>query len=253
MSGHSKWAQIKRAKAVTDTKRGKIFTKLAREITVTARSGGGDPASNVTLRLLLDKARGFNMPKENIERAIKRGLGELKGEGELEEIYYEGYGLEGVALMVKVLTDNRNRTVGELRRIFIRNGGSLAESGSVAWQFDSKGLLVVPVNKHDPDELALEAIDSGAEDVQVDTDVISIYTAAHEFAQVRESLEARHIIIEDAELVMMPKLTVAAEPRIATQTLRLIDQLEELDDVQSVYHNLDISEEAVTEYEGQAM
>ncbi len=247
MSGHSKWAQIKRQKGANDAKRGQLFTKLGREITIAARDGGGDPNANFRLRLAVQRARENNMPMENIDRAIKRGAG--GGEGaSLEEITYEGYGAGGAAIMVQAMTDNRNRAAGEIRSVFTRNGGNLGESGCVAWIFDSKGIISVDPGKQDPDELALAAIDAGAEDVQVEDGSVEVYTEPSDLERVRQALEHDKVTITNAEVSLIPKTTLEADPKTAAQVMRLIERLEELDDVQRVYSNVDISEEALAEY-----
>ena len=238
MSGHSKWAQIKRQKGVTDTKRGQLFTKLGREITVVARQGGPDPAANFRLRLAIQRAKENNMPTENIERAIKRGLGGAEG-ATLDEVAYEGYGPGGTAILVEALTDNRNRTVSDIRSVLTRGGGSLGESGSVSWIFESKGVLTIVPGDRDPEEVALQAIDSGAEDVKVESDSIEAYTEPHALETVRRALEEQHLQVESAELVMQPKSAVFLEEKEALQALRLVERLEELDDVQKVYFNAD--------------
>lgn len=250
MSGHSKWSTIKRKKAAEDAKRGKLFTKLAREIELAARLGGPDPEANFRLRLAVDKAKSYNMPKDNIDRAIRRGAGLEKG-AVYEEIVYEGYGPNGVAMIVEVLTDNRNRTVADVRRIFTRGGGNLGENGCVAWMFDRKGYITIPVGDRDPDELFELAVEAGAEDVVIGDDVVEIYTAADELAAVRDALTAQGLEVETAELSMVPKSTIALEPDAAIKTLNLIDALEELDDVQKVYTNLEITEELAAAYEQQ--
>ena len=242
MSGHSKWSTIKRKKGAEDAKRGKIFTRVAREITVAAREGGGDPGVNAALRLAIDKARAANMPKDNIERAIKRGTGELEG-GQLEEVCYEGYAPHGVALLVKCLTDNRNRTLAEVRRIFNRSGGNLAEAGAVTWMFDTKGYLTVARDDLDPDEIFMTAVDAGAEDVEVSDDFVEVYTQPGDLHTVRESLAEDGLNIEDAELSRVPKTLMTLGEKETLQVMNMIEDLEELDDVQRVYSNLDISEE----------
>jgi YebC/PmpR family DNA-binding regulatory protein len=241
MSGHSKWKTIKRKKGAEDARRGKLFTRLAREITIAAK-GGGDPNSNSSLRLMLDKARANNMPKENIERAIKRGTGELEG-GELEEVFYEGYGPHGVALMVKCLTDNRNRTISDVRRIFNRSGGSMAEAGAVGWMFDTRGYITVERNDQDPDEIFMLAVDAGAEDVETSDEFVEVYTEPGDLHWVREGLASRGLHIEDAELSLVPKSMMTLDEKDTLQVMSMIELLEELDDVQQVYSNLDISEE----------
>jgi YebC/PmpR family DNA-binding regulatory protein len=247
MAGHSKWANIKHRKAAQDAKRGKIFTRLAREITVAARDGGGDPEYNFALRLAIDRAKAANMPNDNIERAIKRGTGELAG-GELEEILYEAYGPHGVAMLIQVVTDNRNRTVAEMRKVFNRKGGNLGESGSVMWQFDRKGRIVVETDGSDPEEVALLAIDAGADDFEIDGNLVSVYTLPAELEAVRNELEGL-TNITDAELTMVPKTPFELDQEQALKTLRLMEALEDLDDVQQVYTNLDISDEVIAQFE----
>jgi YebC/PmpR family DNA-binding regulatory protein len=242
MSGHSKWSTIKRKKGAEDAKRGKIFTRVAREITVAAREGGGDPGTNPALRLAIDKARAANMPKDNIERAIKRGTGELEG-GQLEEVIYEGYAPHGVALLVKCLTDNRNRTLSEVRRIFNRSGGNLAEAGAVAWMFDTKGYLTVARDNLDPDDIFMMAIDAGAEDIEVSDDFVEVYTLPSDLHAVREGLIGSGLTVEEAELSQVPKTMMTLDEKETLQIMNMIEALEELDDVQQVYSNLDISEE----------
>jgi YebC/PmpR family DNA-binding regulatory protein len=248
MGGHSHWSQIKRQKGASDAKRGAHFTKLSREITVAAREGGGDPAMNPRLRLAIEKAREGNMPADTIKRAIERGSGGGEGAAALLEITFEGYGPGGVAILVQTLTDNRNRTVSELRMALSRNGGTLGESGSVAWQFDNKGLITLEADGADPEELALQAIDAGAEDVQVFDNLIEVHTAATDLDRVKKQLEGSGYKIAGAELAMLPKNTVALEERQAVQALKLLDLIEDLDDVQKVYSNADFPEAALMEY-----
>jgi YebC/PmpR family DNA-binding regulatory protein len=242
MSGHSKWSTIKRKKAAEDAKRGRIFTRVAREITVAARQGGGDPDTNPALRLAMDKARAANMPKDNVERAIKRGTGELEG-GQLEEVCYEGYAPHGVALLVKCLTDNRNRTLSEVRRVFNRSGGNLAEAGAVAWMFDTKGYIAVTPDDMDTDDIFMMAVDAGADDVEIGSDLVEVYTEPSDLHWVRESLARQGLTIEDAELSQVPKTLMTLGEKETLQLMNMIEHLEELDDVQQVYSNLDISEE----------
>ncbi len=242
MSGHSKWSQIKRQKGVADAKRGQVFTKLGREISVAARQGGADTTSNFRLRLAIQRARAENMPAENIDRAIKRATGGGDG-ASLEEVMYEGYGPGGVAILVDALTDNRNRTISDLRNVFTKSGGNMAEAGAVAWTFDQKGIISLTVEKADPEELALQVIDSGAEDVKIEEDSIEVHTAPHDLEQVRRSLEEQGIAMESSEMVMVPKISVFLEEKEALQFLRLVDRLEELDDVQKVYFNADFNAE----------
>jgi len=252
MSGHSKWATIKRAKGANDAKRGKIFTKLGHEIAVAAREGGSDPEANFRLRLALDKAKQANMPKDNIARAIKRGSGELKGEGEIEEVIYEGYGPGGTAIMVEAVTDNRNRAVSEIRHVFSRHGGNLGAEGCVAWMFSHKGYIVITANDDDPDEIALAAIDAGAEDFEISDNAIEIYTAMSDFRAVQESLEQANITLDTSELSWVPQSTVSLDEKVALRAMKLIEALEELDDVQTVYSNLDIPDELVDKFESAA-
>ena len=248
MAGHSKWANIKHRKAAVDAKRGKLFTKLSREITVAARQGGGDPEYNFALRLAIERAKAANMPSETIERAIKRGTGEIEGE-RLEEVIYEAYGPYGVAMLIQVVTDNRNRTVAELRHILNKRGGSLGESGSVMWQFDRKGAITIDADGMDPEEVALLAIDAGAEDFELDQNLVSIYTDPSELEAVKQELESQGMRVVNAELSLLPKTALQLEPEQALQVLRLMEALEELDDVQRVYSNLDISDEVITRFE----
>ncbi|MGH2542315.1 MAG: YebC/PmpR family DNA-binding transcriptional regulator [Ardenticatenaceae bacterium] len=244
MAGHSKWANIKHRKAAADARKGKAYTKVAREIESAARQGGGDLEMNYTLRLAVDKAKAVNMPNDNIERAIKRGTGELQGDV-LEEVYYEGYGPSGTAMMFKCLTDNRNRTVGEIRSTLKKGGGALAESGAVAWQFDNKGLIDVPLNGNDADEVMLLAIDAGAEDVSVDDDVIEIITAREDLQGVAEQLKAAGVPTEGVELAMIPQHQIELSLADQIQVMALIERLEELDDVQEIYTNVEFSTEAL--------
>ena len=251
MSGHSKWSSIKHQKGVTDAKRGQLFTKLAREIIVAVRQGGSSPETNVRLRLVVQKARDNNMPLENIQRAIKRGSGETEG-AQLVEMVLEGYGPSGTAILVQALSDNRNRTLQEVRNIFSRSGGSLGESGCVAWLFDSKGLIVLETNNLDTEELTLQAIDAGAEDVVVENRYVEIYTKPEQLETVRAALEQRNIPITSAELCMAPKTTLELEEKAALQTLKLLHKLEELDEVQCVFSNVNFSDAVIEKYQEQA-
>ena len=236
MSGHSKWSSIKHQKGVTDARRGQLFTKLTREIIVAAREGGSNPEINFRLRLVVQRARDNNMPQNNIERAIKRGSGELEGAA-LVELVLEGYGPSGTAILVQALTDNRNRTLQDVRNIFSRNGGNLGESGCVAWLFDLRGLIRVGTNDLDTEELALQAIDAGAEDVNIENANMEIYTRPEELEAVRRALEGKNISVASAELSTVPKTTIELEEKAALQTLKLLDKLEELDEVQNVSSN----------------
>ena len=241
MSGHSKWSQIKRSKGVLDAKRGQMFTKLAREIIIAVRQGGPDPEGNARLRLAIQKARDSNMPLDNIDRAIKRGSGTAEGMI-LQEFNMEGYGPSGVAIMLEVVSDNRNRTVQEVRNAFVRGGGNLAENGAVSWMFDNRGIITVQAEEVDPDELGLQAIDAGAEDVRVDKQFIEVYTTPKDLETVRKALEQKGNKISSAEVQMVPKTTVNLDEEAALKALKLIDKLEDLDDVQHVYSNADFSD-----------
>ncbi len=248
MGGHSHWSQVKRQKGASDAKRGQIFTKLGREIMIAAREGGGDPEMNPRLRLALAKARDNNMPADTIERAIKRGTGQLEDAKQLIDATFEGYGPGGVAIMVDVLTDNRNRAVSSLRTTFSRGGGSLGESGCVAWQFESKGLILIEASDSDPEEIALMAIDAGAEDVEIEDKRVEVHTAPEGLEKVRSSLGEMGVEVVSAELSMIPKSTISLDDKQAGQVLRLLDTLEELDDVQRVYSNGDFPDEVLVEY-----
>jgi YebC/PmpR family DNA-binding regulatory protein len=249
MSGHSKWSTIKRQKGVNDSKRSAMFTKVAREIAVAARAGGGDPDANYRLRLAIDKARSINMPADNIKRSIEKATGGGEAE-QFEEIVYEGYGPGGVAVLVEAATDNRNRTAAEVRSIFTKTGGQLAGSGAVAWQFEVRGLITVPREGIDPDEVALAAIDAGAADVDTESDPIEIYTEPAELYTVRKALEDAAIKVEDAESAMIAKQTVSLDADHVRKALRLVELLEDLDDVQRVTTNVDIPEDVLAEMAG---
>ena len=250
MSGHSKWSSIKHQKGVTDAKRGQLFTKLTKEIIVAVREGGANPETNFRLRLAVQKAKDSNMPSDNIERAIKRGSGEIEG-ASLVEMVLEGYGPNGTAILIQALTDNRNRTLQDVRNIFSRNSGSLGESGCVAWLFDSKGLITVDSSNLDAEELALMAIDAGAEDVKVESGNVEIYTTPDDFERVREALEQQGIAFLSAELTKVPKTVVELNEKAALQTLKLLDKLEELDEVQQLSSNADFSDSALEKYKAQ--
>ncbi len=250
MSGHSKWSSIKHQKGVTDARRGKLFTKLTREIILAVRQGGSNPETNYHMRLAIQKAKDNNMPSENIERAIKRGEGTLEG-ASLSELILEGYGPGGAAILVEALTDNRNRTVQDVRNIFTRSGGNLGESGSVTWLFEPKGLITIETNNLDADELALQAIDAGAEDVNPQPGYVEIYTKPEELEVVRKALEKDNITIHSAELTKIPKTTVQLEERTAIQLLRLLEKLEEVDETQSVCSNVDFPNDILEKYRAQ--
>lgn len=247
MSGHSKWAQIKHKKAHTDAKRGKIFTKIVKEISVAARIGGGDPSGNPRLRLAIEKAKEVNMPHDNIKRAIMKGTGELPGMS-YEEFTYEGYGPGGVAVLVEALTDNKQRTVSEIRHIMSKHGGNLGEAGCVAWMFQQKGYLLVDKSKVDEDTLMTIALDAGAEDMKNDPkeDNYEVITSPEDLTGVKNALEAAHMPVSLAETTMLPKNYVLLEERAAEQMLKLIELLEENEDVQNVYANFDIPDEVMT-------
>ncbi len=241
MSGHSKWHTIKHKKGALDAKRGKVFTKLIKEITVAARTGGGDPDANARLRKAISDAKAQNMPNDTIDRAVKRGTGDLEGVN-YEEITYEGYGPNGVAIMVETMTDNRNRTVAELRHLFSKNGGNLGESGSVAWMFDKKGLIIVDKETKSEDELFEIAIEAGADDLQTDGEVFEIYTAPENFEAVDEAIKTAGIEPQASEISMIPQNYIKLEGADAKQMLKLYEAIDDHDDVQKVYSNFDIDE-----------
>jgi YebC/PmpR family DNA-binding regulatory protein len=243
MAGHSKWANIKHRKGAVDAKRGKIFTKLIKEITVAARLGGGDPAANPRLRSAIAAAKSVNMPKDNVERGIKKGTGELEGVN-YEEILYEGYGPGGVAVLVECMTDNRNRTVAEIRSFFSKSGGNMGEAGCVAWMFDKKGSILVDKENIEEEKLMDMGIEAGAEDVVDDGNVFQVLTAPEDFDAVRESLEGADLEFIEAGVSMVPKNEVeVADEKTASQLMRLLENLEDCDDVQNVHANFDISDE----------
>jgi YebC/PmpR family DNA-binding regulatory protein len=249
MSGHSKWAGIKHKKAKVDAQRGRLFTKVIREITVAARAGGGDPSGNPRLRLAIDRAKSVNMPQDNIQRAIQKGTGELPGVS-YDEYLYEGYGPGGVAVLVEAVTDNKNRTTPEIRKIFARHGGNLGESGCVAWMFEKKGLIQVEAEKTDEDRLLGVALESGAEDVRRSDNVFEIITAPKDLEAVKVRLAKERIDITTGEVTMVPQSTVRVEGKQAQQVLHLTEELEEHDDVQNVHSNFDIPEEIMAAMTG---
>jgi YebC/PmpR family DNA-binding regulatory protein len=243
VSGHSKWSSIKHKKGAADAKRGKLFSKLTRALIVAAKEGGPDPAGNLALQNAIEKARAASMPKDNIDRAIAKGSGTDSDSAAYETVIYEGYGPAGVAVIVEALTDNRNRTAGEVRHIFAKNDGNLGTSGAVAWLFERRGIVLVPAAGADEDELTLAAAEGGADDVSLDGSSYEVLSAAEQLGTVREAVAGAGFEIESAELTMLPKTTVAVEDESeAKKILRLIDQLEENDDVQEVYANFDIPE-----------
>ncbi|WP_349408009.1 YebC/PmpR family DNA-binding transcriptional regulator [Pseudalkalibacillus sp. SCS-8] len=249
MAGHSKWKNIQRRKNAQDAKRGKIFMKLAKDLYVAAKEGGGDPETNPALRLVMDKAKAANMPNENIERAIKKATGTLEGVN-YEEIVYEGYGAGGVAVMVEILTDNKNRTAAEVRHAFSKHDGNMGETGCVSFMFDRKGLLVI--NRAglelSEDDFMLEVIDSGAEEMETNEESFEVYTEPDQFKQVKEELIQKGYDISSSEITMVPQTLTKLDSEESRKVFKLIDALEDLDDVQEVYHNLDINEEEYEDY-----
>lgn len=246
MSGHSKWAQIKHKKAATDAKRGKLFTRLIREITVAARNGGGDPEMNPRLRVAIAAAKSANMPQENIERAIKRGTGEIEG-ASFEEVTYEAYGPGGVAILIEVMTDNKNRTVAAIRHVFSRFGGNLGETGCVSWMFKKTGLITIPASGVNEDKLIEVALDSGAQDVRQEDDYFEVYTDVFNLLDVKEKLEKSNFPIENAEITAVPQSYVHLEGKDAEKLVKLLSALEELDDVQKVHSNMDVPDEILAQ------
>jgi YebC/PmpR family DNA-binding regulatory protein len=247
MSGHSKWSSIKHKKATVDARRGKLFTKLIRELTSAARAGGGDPNANPRLRTAVLTAKTANMPSDTIQRAIQKGTGDLGGET-YEEVVYEGYGAGGVAVLVDTLTDNKNRTVAEIRHIFAKNGGSMGESGCVAWMFQRKGLLTLNANQIEEDDLLELVLEAGGDDVSVEGEVYEVLTTAEAFEEVRSILEARGLTLDMAEITMLPQATVHVDGKPAEQVLRLLEALDDQDDVRKAYANFDISDEDMASY-----
>jgi YebC/PmpR family DNA-binding regulatory protein len=244
MSGHSKWSSIKHKKGAADAKRGKLFSKLARAIIVAAREGGPDPASNLALQNAIEKARSYSMPKDNIERAIARGSGSGADTETFEQVVYEGYGPNGVAIIVEALTDNRNRTASDIRHVFTKNDGNLGTTGAVAWLFERRGIVTVDADRADEDSVMLAAAEGGAEDVAQDGSTFQVTTSLESLSSVREALEEAGIEVESAETTMVPKTTIELDDEAAARkTLRLTDALEELDDVNEVYANFDIPEQ----------
>lgn len=247
MSGHSKWASIKHKKAAVDAKKGRVFTKTIKELTVAARMGGGDADANPRLRSAIAAARAANMPNDNIQRAIKKGTGELPGMS-YEEAIYEGYGPGGVAVMVQVLTDNKNRTSASIRSIFSKCGGNLGESGCVSWMFHKKGYMSVPAEKVNEDDLMAIALDAGAEDMKKEGDAFEVYTLIEDFEKVKKSLQDKNIPVASSELTMMPQTTIRLDDKNGHQMLRLMEALEDHEDVQNVYANFDIPEEVMAAF-----
>ncbi len=245
MSGHSKWSTIKRKKGAEDAKRAKVFTRLAREVMIAAKSGG-DPDANPALRLAVTRAKAANMPKDNIERAIKKGTGELEG-GDVDEVTYEAYGPHGIPMLIACVTDNRNRILADLRRIFNKHGGNLAEPGAVSWMFDTKGYITVEKDGHDPDDLFMTAVDAGAEDVEIGGDLVEIYTAATDLHAVSTSLTENGLTVTEATLSQIPKNEIELESAETQQVLSVIEMIEENDDVDQVYSGLALNERMLAE------
>lgn len=249
MSGHSHWATIRRKKGAADAKRGQVFTRLAREIVLAAREGGGDPGANIRLAFAVDKARANNMPKENIERAIKRGTGDAKDGTALEEVMYEGYGPHGVAILISVVTDNRNRSVAEIRHLLSRSGGTMSEAGSVSWQFKRISSFSFPAEGKDQDKIFELAVEAGADDVTFDDDTVEIIGPVEAFKSISDALKAANIHPEEAGLRMQPNLEIELSPEQTLQVLKVIEGLEDMDDTQDVFSNLRITEEALAKLE----
>ena len=248
MSGHSKWSSIKHAKAVTDARRGQLFTKLTREVIAAARQGGGNPEMNFRLRMAIQRARDSNMPADNIDRAIKRGTGEGGAQDQMSEVLYEGYGPGGIAIMLQTLTDNRNRTVSDIRSTLTKAGGSMAEAGAVSWQFEQKAVLVVEAQSDQTDELTLTAIEAGADDFESIDSTLHLYSTPDRLEDIRETLAEHEANVLSSEIAMIPNNTVSLEERAALATLRLLDRLEELDDVQRVFSNADFPDRVLEQY-----
>jgi YebC/PmpR family DNA-binding regulatory protein len=249
MSGHSHWATIKRKKGAADAKKGKIFTRLAREIVIAAREGGGDPDMNVRLSLAIDKAKAANMPKDSIDRAIKRGTGEDKDGVEFEEILYEGYAANGVALMLECVTENRNRTVAELRHILSRAGGGMGDPGSVSWQFDRVAYFAIDGEKHDFDEIFELAVEAGADDIKQDDTMIEIYGKPNSYHTIADHLSKASIKPDESGIRFLPKQEISLDTEKTIKVMKTIESLEELDDIQNIYSNLEITEDAIQSME----
>ncbi|MFU8826359.1 MAG: YebC/PmpR family DNA-binding transcriptional regulator [Brevefilum sp.] len=245
MSGHSHWATIKRKKGAADAKKGKIFTRIAREIVIAAREGGGDPNMNVRLGLAIDKAKAANMPKDSIERAIKRGTGDDKDGVNFEEMLYEGYAPGGVALIIECVTENRNRTVAELRHTLSKAGGGLGDPGSVSWQFDRLTYFALPSDRYDFDAIFEIAVEAGADDIQQDNDTIEIYAAPSAFKTIADHLHKANVIPEESGIRYVPKQEISLDTEKTIKVMKTIEDIEELDDVQNIYANLDITEDAI--------
>lgn len=252
MSGHSKWSTIKHGKAITDAKRGLVFTKLAREIMAAVRQGGPSPDSNLRLRMAIQKAKDSNLPSDNVDRAIKRGSGEGLDQNQMAEVTYEGYGPGGAAIMLETLTDNRNRTVSDIRSTLTKAGGNLAETGAVAWQFEQKAVVVVEADEEQAEELTLVAIDAGADDFETFDSTLHVYSTPDGLESIRATLSEHEAKVTSSEVALLPKSTIALDDSAAIQTLRLLDRLEELDDVQRVFSNADFSDDVLERYKSEA-
>jgi len=248
MSGHNKWSKIKRAKGQTDAKRGQVFTKLGREISIAVREGGPDPEGNFRLRLAIQKCRENNMPMDNVNSAIKRASGAAAGGAALQETSFEGYGPKGTAILAQAVTDNRNRTLQEVRNAFTRGGGTLAEAGSVAWLFESKGTITIDTGAANGEDVALAAIDAGADDVSIQSGYLEVYTAPNKLEMVRKALEQAKYTVSSAEIAMIPKTTLELGEDDALRILKLMDRIEELDDVQRVFSNVDFSDAVIEKF-----
>jgi len=251
MSGHSHWATIKRKKGAADAKKGKIFTRIAREIVIAAREGGGDPSMNVRLELAIDKAKAANMPKDSIDRAIKRGTGDDKEGVDFEEILYEGYASHGVALMIECVTENRNRTVAELRHILSKAGGNMADPGSVSWQFDRVTYFAIPADTYDFDTIFELAVEAGADDIEQEDNLIEIIGKPNSYQSIADHLSKANIKPEESGIRFLPKQEISLDVENALKVMRTIEALEELDDIQNIYSNLDITEEAIQAMENE--
>ncbi len=251
MSGHSKWSTIKHGKAVSDARRGQLFTKLSKEIIVAARQGGADPEMNFRLRMSVQRAKDSNMPADTIDRALKKGSGEGAGGEQMAEVVYEGYGPGGTAILLESLTDNKNRTVSDVRSTFTKAGGNLAQAGAVAWQFEQKGVVVVDADDEQAEDLTLLTIDAGAEDFETFDGSLQVYSSPEQLEAIRKALADQGAEIKSSELSMVPKNTITLDAKSAKQTLRLLDTLEELDDVQRVFSNADFPDEVLADYSGE--
>jgi len=248
MSGHSKWSTIKHGKAITDARRGKLFTKLAKEIIIAAKKGGGNPGANFHLRMAVQRAKDHNMPNDSIERSIKKATGDASGQDQMEEVVYEGYGPGGTAVLLQAVTDNKKRTVADVRSTFTKTGGNMADVGAVIWQFEQKGVIVVAAKPEEAEEFTLATIDAGAEDFETFDSTLQIFSSPQSLEGVRQTLADQGAEIHSSELSMVPKSMVPLDEKTAAQTLKLLDKLEELEDVQRVYSNADFPETTLQEY-----